>query len=112
MGSNDNKSYAKVRLELAKIYKPSQYNSLYNNLLRIAYTTEDERLVSLINNYCGLISNVPSLVIKKMPQSISNTIAGAQNAKMELDTYCMEAILANKPEWQIIAENKGWKPPV
>jgi hypothetical protein len=111
MGSRDNKSYIKVRVELAKLYKPSQYNILYNNLTKVAHNTEDKELISLINNYCNLIIDVPSLVFKQMPQLLSDTIDKSQNAKQELDNYCMNVIVSSKPEWQIIAESRGWTPP-
>jgi hypothetical protein len=110
MSSKDNKHYCKVRVELAKRYKPSNYNTLYNNLMTIAYSTEDNELSNYIINYCNLISEIPNLAFKKMPQSINTCITNASSAKLTLDTYCQQMIMTQKPEWQIIAEKNGWRP--
>jgi hypothetical protein len=110
MSSKDNKSYTKVRTELSKMYKPSQYQTLYNNLVAVANTTEDRILIKLINNYCNAISDIPSLAIKKLALSLNESMNNSLQARLELDSYCAEVISSHKPEWQVLAERHGWKP--
>jgi hypothetical protein len=110
VASKDNKNYLKVRTELSKMYKPSQYQTLYNNLVTVANNTEDKELIRFIQSYCDSISEIPSLAIRKLPQSLQKAMNNSLSARTDLDNYCAEIITCYKPEWQIIAERKGWGP--
>jgi hypothetical protein len=108
MSSRDNKSYVKVKKELSKIHKISQYQALYNNLITVINNTEDTVLQSLLNNYCASITEI--IRKQSMPMSCSNLIQQLKPLKTEIIDYCNSIIEQNKPEWQIIAERNGWVP--
>jgi hypothetical protein len=110
MSSKDSKAYIKVKTELSKMYKPSQYQTLYNNLITVANTTEDEKLKELISKYCKGIHDVPALAERKLMQHVSDIIRCSNLDKFALLDYCDQVIASNKPEWQIIAEANNWWP--
>lgn len=112
MAVKNNKVYVRVLTELGKMYKPGSYGTLYNNLIKCYYDTEDYVLKGLLHEYCNLISEVSSLTSRRLPSHVSDCIQRAEPRRGSLIEYCNNIVQSGKPEWQVIAEKHGWRPPV
>lgn len=95
--------YKKVLEQLEKVGTVSQK---YNGMLKILYSTEDLTLIGLLRKYC---------VIKRYcigHKMVSDSVAKEiRDSIASIKEYCNMRIEENKPQWQIIAEQHGWRPP-
>lgn len=79
--------------------------SRVNALTKIFIATEDTELKELLK--AGIQRLRPSVDIARASKNLM-----ADNPTWQaLLRYCVARIKENKPEWQVLAERAGWKPP-
>lgn len=101
--------YQKVLVELDK---NSSIKSQYNNLVKLMHSTEDKQLRSLIDAWLNVLVNAERYRVGKLHNHLAQLLNTNDYIKQNLRDYCNEVIWSKKPEWQILAERYGWRPPV
>lgn len=102
-------NYQKVLVELDK---NSSIKAQYNNLVKILYSTEDRQLKFFINSWLNVLDNAEHYRVRNLPNHVIGYLNENSHVKQNLIDYCNDIIRTSKPEWQILAEKHGWKPPV
>lgn len=101
--------YKKVLLEL---HKQSTITVQHNNLMKLYYTSEDDMLKGYIRAYCKGLTVAINYSKNKLHSKASDAVSDNIPNKITLANYCEQVILTEKPEWQILAERNGWRPPI
>lgn len=101
--------YTKILLEL---HKESSLVAQHNNMMKMFYQTEDSVLKEYLHNYCKGLSEANRCNKQKLYQKASDIISNNIPNKVVLMQYCEQMVNSKKPEWQILAERNGWKPPI
>lgn len=101
--------YQKVLVELDK---NSSIKTQYNNLVKLMHSSEDKQLRSLINDWLNVLANAECYQVRKLPNRLTQYVNTNSYIQQNLRDYCNDIIRSKKPEWQILAERYGWRPPV
>lgn len=101
--------YQKVLVELDK---NSSIKTQYNNLVKLMHSSEDKQLRSLIIAWLNVLSNAEHYRVGKMSSHLTQLLNTNACVKQDLRDYCNDIIWSKKPEWQVLAERYGWRPPV
>lgn len=101
--------YNKVLIELNK---QCSFKSQYNNLVKLQYSSEDRQLRNLISVWLNVLDSAESYRVRRLALKCQETLNINAYIKQNLVDYCNECIMSKKPEWQILAERYGWKPPM
>lgn len=97
---------SEYRKVLEQLEKTGTISQKYNSMLKLLYSTEDSTLIGLLRKYCDIKR---SCIGHKM---ISDSVAKeTRDSIASIKEYCNMRIEENKPQWQIIAEQHGWRPP-
>ena len=90
---SDDREY---RRAIEALRRPGSDRARINRLNRIASRTEDQKLEFLAAAAAEALARGYSDV----PERINR-----------ITEYCLDAIGATKPQWQLLAEQNGWSPP-
>lgn len=114
MNKKDIKEYKDAQLILEMSATPS---SKGNKLLKIAVNTEDPKFKHLVSElakgYSYFIRRFQSRTVKEgseIPSNHAGWVEYMLPRKTALEDYIQNVALSYKPQWQIIAEQHGWKP--
>jgi len=82
----------------------------HNCLIDIGVLTEDEWLQDLIRANTGIAVKFLDIDVRYLEPLKSNYKKAYMESAISLKHYCEQTIKAAKPEWQKVAERKGWSP--
>lgn len=82
-----------------------------DKLIDIKLNTEDLILIGKIDNLLTHFTEVRRLKNIKMYMKCSNEFKLLMSLRDDLILYCESMMASNKPEWMILAERQGWRPP-
>lgn len=99
--------YNKVLIELSKT---QSFKTCRNNLVKLQYSTEDDALRTLIDNWCRVLSQAEIMSKCKQSMRLRQLLTDNKHIKDELKNYCTACIQSQQPEWQILALRNGWRP--
>ena len=84
------------RLAIEALRRPGSERTRINRLNRIASRTEDKKL---------------EFLAAAAIEALARGYADVPERLDRIAKYCLGAIHATKPQWQILAEQNGWVPP-
>lgn len=111
MAKKEKKLYQDV---LVILEKRSTRRAEHNSLATIEVQSEDRLLKEKIQAYRKNLIRLPEKATSAFWNSpkVVEVRKEIEKCRKELAEYCQNVLASNKPEWQIIAEQHGWKPPV
>lgn len=80
--------------------------SFLNSLLKIATETEDGQLRQLLGAGIKLVRHTV-----EFGGGTKKSLLPPHQAWKDLNQYCVTQANTQKPEWQVLAERAGWRPP-
>lgn len=105
--------YKKAINTLSKIRSSSDFNkSNRNKLIDMQLSTEDEWIIQRINRLLSIFEEADRLKIKRLPLAYSQNMERGIKIVEELIVYCNNIVKSDKPEWMVLAERNGWRPPM
>lgn len=82
------------------------------DLETIKVESVDDNLIIGIKNAIQEVAKIHSRSkLKSGLVSFDNINLSSQSEILKLLNFCKQQISVSKPEWQIVAERNGWKPP-
>lgn len=103
------KIYKKVLVEISKI---NSLTAEHNSLKKCYHDTEDEILKGYLREYCKNLVSAENYRRNKMISHANNVLDTNSSIKITIMNYCNQIISQGKPEWQVLAERNGWRPPI
>lgn len=105
-------NYRKLKSVLSKICTIRDINDTKRNqLIDFKINTEDTILVVKIEGLLACFNEVRRLKNIKMTMKCGNEFMRLSSLRDDLIEYCDRMLNSGKPEWMILAERNGWKPP-
>lgn len=98
-------NYQKV---LITVSTSTSFISEYNDLMKILYKTEDEKLRKCLNDWLSVLVNANKLSDSNKKRKLRIYLNNNRVYKDMLVIYCKEMERLKKPEWQVLAERYGW----
>lgn len=98
------------RETLAEIHEVKTISAHITGFGKILNKTEDPALQQQIDRVIKMLQKIhadPNAKGKSTPQSLQAARSTSLSALIE---YCSNHVGANKPEWQVLAEQHGWAP--
>ena len=104
--------YKKLLRILNKICTVSDFTKTNRNkVIDIQSDTEDSIINENISNLLDCFNKLEYYKNKRMSLNVCKYCEIAFRIINDLKVYCKEIVRSDKPEWMILAERNGWRPP-
>ena len=105
--NSDKKEYRTALEILNGLCSPSQF---YEKLNRLFARSEDQQFRKLIAPVLGALRDAHVILASKKMSTRKGPVNYGIEPYAALVKYCRQQLVNEKPTWQILAEQHGWRP--